>query len=69
MEPYRSLPPQGGWNLPGTEQAAARVMVLPTGTAVSAEDIAKAGRVMAEIVDRGEEISALVARRQQGRPA
>jgi dTDP-4-amino-4,6-dideoxygalactose transaminase len=39
MEPYRSLFPDAGRSLPQTERVAARVIVLPTGTSVSAEDI------------------------------
>lgn len=39
MEPYRSLYPRAGVFLPETERVAARVMVLPTGTAVSTDDI------------------------------
>jgi dTDP-4-amino-4,6-dideoxygalactose transaminase len=39
MEPYRSLFPDAGRLLPQTERVAARVIVLPTGTSVSADDI------------------------------
>ena len=39
MEPYRSLFPHAHLLLPDTERVAARVIVLPTGTAVSAEYI------------------------------
>ncbi|MDQ2842800.1 MAG: DegT/DnrJ/EryC1/StrS family aminotransferase, partial [Acidobacteriota bacterium] len=37
MEPYRSLYPEAGMLLPRTENLCSRVLVLPTGTAVSAE--------------------------------
>ena len=40
MEPYRTLDPRAGEALPRTEEVAARVMVLPTGTAVDPEMIA-----------------------------
>jgi len=40
MEPYRSYFPHTGLLLPQTEQLSRRVMSLPTGTAVNAEDIA-----------------------------
>ena len=40
MEPYRSNYPHAGLLLAETERVAARVMVLPTGTAVSPDDIA-----------------------------
>ena len=39
MEPYRSLYPYAGLLLPETERVAARVLVLPTGTAMSSADI------------------------------
>ena len=40
MEPYRTLDPRAGEFLVETEKVAARVMVLPTGTAVEPEAIA-----------------------------
>ena len=39
MEPYRTLYPRAGENLPETEKMVERVLVLPTGTAVNTEDI------------------------------
>jgi dTDP-4-amino-4,6-dideoxygalactose transaminase len=39
MEPYRTLFPHAGLGLPQTELIAGRVVVLPTGTAVSPNDI------------------------------
>ena len=39
MEPYRSYFPNAGLLLPETERVAARVMVLPTGTAVGPKQI------------------------------
>jgi dTDP-4-amino-4,6-dideoxygalactose transaminase len=39
MEPYRSLYPYAGHLLPETERMSARIMVMPTGTAMSIEDI------------------------------
>jgi dTDP-4-amino-4,6-dideoxygalactose transaminase len=39
MEPYRSLQPNASLLLPQTEKVAARIMVLPTGTAVGVSDI------------------------------
>jgi dTDP-4-amino-4,6-dideoxygalactose transaminase len=41
MEPYRGLAAAAPWRLPATEQVAGRVMVLPTGTAVTATDIGR----------------------------
>lgn len=64
MEPYRSHPPAGGWRLPATERVASRVMVLPTGTAVSPADIARAGELVAAIVARGPEVEAALGGRR-----
>jgi len=41
MEPYKSMFPEAGSGLPETEIVADKVMVLPTGTAVSSADIQK----------------------------
>jgi dTDP-4-amino-4,6-dideoxygalactose transaminase len=41
MEPYRSLQPNASLLLPQTEKVAAKIMVLPTGQAMSLENIAK----------------------------
>ncbi len=62
MPPYRFSPPAGGWHLPATERVCDRVMVLPTGTAVTVEDIEQAGRLMREILDQAPKVrSALQA--------
>lgn len=39
MEPYRTLQPEVGSELPATERIADQVIVLPTGTAVSEADV------------------------------
>jgi dTDP-4-amino-4,6-dideoxygalactose transaminase len=41
MQPYRSYFPHAGLLLPETEKLGQRVLVLPTGTAISEEDIGK----------------------------
>jgi dTDP-4-amino-4,6-dideoxygalactose transaminase len=41
MEPYRSLPRYFGLHLPATEKVLSRVLVLPTGTAIDGEGIAR----------------------------
>lgn len=46
MEPYRTLQPEAGASLPVTEQISERVIVLPTGTAVSEDDIGVIARVI-----------------------
>ncbi len=66
MEPYRSHPPQGGWRLPVTESVAARVMVLPTGTAVTERDIAEVGALLEDILDHADTVRAALAGRDPG---
>jgi dTDP-4-amino-4,6-dideoxygalactose transaminase len=39
MEPYRTLFPDAGATLPRTEEVASRIMVLPTGSAISEGNI------------------------------
>ena len=46
MEPYRTLDPEVGRDLPHTEEVAARVVVLPTGTAVNPETIRTIGGLL-----------------------
>jgi dTDP-4-amino-4,6-dideoxygalactose transaminase len=41
MEPYRSYQPHAGLLLPNTEQLALQVITLPTGTAVSVQEISE----------------------------
>ncbi len=48
MSPYLEQDPDAGHRLPGTEEVAARVLVLPTGTAVT-PDVARA---VVAIIDR-----------------
>ena len=57
MEPYRSQPPAAGYRLPQTEKVSERVLVLPTGTAVSLPDIRRMSQLMRTIMTHGAEIS------------
>jgi len=57
MEPYRTLQPEAGSALPETERLCARVMCLPTGTAVGESDIDKICALIASAVDRSSEIN------------
>jgi len=57
MEPYRTETPLGGYNLPCSEALSSRVLVLPTGTAVSLPDIARMGELLRDIVGNGPEIA------------
>ena len=57
MAPYRSHFPNGGLLLPETERLMKRVLLLPTGTAVRAEDIARISELIRFAVQNGCEIS------------
>ena len=66
MEPYRSTAPAAGYRLPHTERVCARVLVLPTGTAVSTTDIAAMGDLLRQLISQGPEIRAHLARSREG---
>ncbi|MBX3489215.1 DegT/DnrJ/EryC1/StrS family aminotransferase [Parvibaculum sp.] len=53
MQPYRDIFPHAGLVLPHTEAVADRVIVLPTGTAVSVSDVAMVGAVVRQYVQIG----------------
>ena len=53
MEPYRTMYPDAGRNLPRTEEVAARVLVLPTGTGVDAAAIETIGGLLRAWGPRG----------------
>ncbi|GAB1723118.1 MAG: aminotransferase class I/II-fold pyridoxal phosphate-dependent enzyme [Nitrospira sp. CR1.1] len=56
MEPYRSYFPLSQLWLPETERMAKRVLVLPTGAAVTAESIKLIGQIIRVVVGSGREI-------------
>lgn len=56
MEPYRSLYPRAGDTLPVTEHAVSRMMTLPTGSAVSEENIARICGLIRFVLAHGGEI-------------
>jgi dTDP-4-amino-4,6-dideoxygalactose transaminase len=56
MEPYRSYFPHAGLLLPHTEALTARVMSLPTGTAVGGSDIARICTLIRFVQDHANEI-------------
>jgi dTDP-4-amino-4,6-dideoxygalactose transaminase len=60
MEPYRSYFPNAGLLLPQTERLVKRVMSLPTGTAVSHDDIAAICRIIRLATTHGGEIADLL---------
>ena len=65
MEPYRTLYPDAGDHLQQTERVAGRVIVMPTGGAVSPAEIGQVCRIMRLALDHGREITA----RLRSRPA
>jgi dTDP-4-amino-4,6-dideoxygalactose transaminase len=58
MEPYRSLFPHAGLLLPHTERLAARVLQLPTGTAISIAQIAQISGLLRCALGHAEQIRA-----------
>ena len=61
MEPYRTLDPKAGLTLPVTEELAARVLLLPNGTAVDENEILEICRVIRFVIERPEEVQARLA--------
>jgi dTDP-4-amino-4,6-dideoxygalactose transaminase len=63
MEPYRSYFPHAGLLLPETEALVQRVMSLPTGTAVTEDDIAKICALIGLVLENGEYVTEAISRR------
>jgi dTDP-4-amino-4,6-dideoxygalactose transaminase len=61
MEPYRSLFPHAGLLLRRTEQLAARVLQLPTGTAIGLEQIARISSLLRGALEHAKQISSRLA--------
>jgi dTDP-4-amino-4,6-dideoxygalactose transaminase len=61
MEPYRSLQPNAGLLLPETERLAPRIMVLPTGQAVSVEIVATICDIIRMAFESASEVRAALA--------
>lgn len=62
MEPYRSYFPNAGLLLPCTERLAARVLTLPTGTAVGPDEIARVCEIVRLAMAQGPELRARLHR-------
>jgi dTDP-4-amino-4,6-dideoxygalactose transaminase len=56
MEPYRSYYPNAHLLLPETERIAARILVLPTGTAMSVQEVQTVCRIIAAAVHQASEV-------------
>ena len=67
MEPYRSRLPDVGLRLPVTEMLAEQVLVLPTGTAVGADEVSGVCEIIRLLVAHGVEIRERLAGRQETR--
>jgi dTDP-4-amino-4,6-dideoxygalactose transaminase len=57
MEPYKTLFPDIGSRLPETEKLADKVLVLPTGSSVSGDDIDKICNIITMVAEHREAIS------------
>ncbi len=60
MEPYRSYYPHAGLMLPVTERVAARVMLLPTGTAIGPADIRTICQILRFAVTHGADVTQML---------
>jgi dTDP-4-amino-4,6-dideoxygalactose transaminase len=60
MEPYRTEQPRAGALLPETDALVERVLQLPTGTAISGEDVERVCEIVRVAFEHGEEISRLL---------
>lgn len=56
MEPYRSLFPHAGLLLPETERVASRIILLPTGSAITSGEIFEICQLIRIVVENGLEI-------------
>jgi dTDP-4-amino-4,6-dideoxygalactose transaminase len=64
MEPYRSHIPNAGSFVPETEALADRVLVLPTGTGVTPEDVGKICAIVRSAIEHRDEIQEALAPRR-----
>lgn len=68
MEPYRSLQPMAHLVLPVTEDVSERVMVLPTGQAVSEDSVDTISAILALAQANPDAVREQLARAEQGQP-
>lgn len=62
MEPYRTLYPEAGANLPNTERLSDRILALPTGTAVGPREIERVAGVIRQAFAEAAEVRQALAR-------
>jgi dTDP-4-amino-4,6-dideoxygalactose transaminase len=56
MEPYRTTDPKAGLRLPQTEKLASRVLCLPTGSTVTADDITTICKLIAFVIQNARDV-------------
>jgi dTDP-4-amino-4,6-dideoxygalactose transaminase len=61
MQPYDTLYPESAARLPVTENVVQRVLLLPTGTTISTDEIARICQVIRFAVSHGAEINQLMS--------
>jgi dTDP-4-amino-4,6-dideoxygalactose transaminase len=66
MEPYRSLQPNAALLLPETERVAPRILVLPTGQAVTPGVVDDVTRLVRTALGRADEVRAALGNRYDG---
>jgi dTDP-4-amino-4,6-dideoxygalactose transaminase len=69
MEPYRSYYPNAHLLLPETERIAARILVLPTGTALSAQEARTICQIIATALRHAGAVKAALNRQAGTKPA
>jgi dTDP-4-amino-4,6-dideoxygalactose transaminase len=68
MEPYRSYYPNAHLLLPETERIAVRILVLPTGTAMSVQEVQTVCQIIAAAVRHASEVRAALNTRARTKP-
>jgi dTDP-4-amino-4,6-dideoxygalactose transaminase len=66
MEPYRSYFPHAGMLLPETERIAGRLLLLPTGTSISVEEVNNICQIVRFAVEHGNEIRVRMEKKNEG---
>jgi len=66
MEPYRSYQPHAHLMLPHTERIVHEVLAMPTGTAVTEDDVRKICQTIRQLLSHASEVEAVVTQGTQG---
>jgi dTDP-4-amino-4,6-dideoxygalactose transaminase len=61
MEPYRTLQPEAGKHLPVTEAVVARMLTLPTGTAISAGEVRRICQVLRFLIEHAGQVQSMLS--------